>query len=87
MDQSDEAKAGAAVLVKVFEGIATKLKAERGLTDEQIGLAMLATGVNSLTKAWSGPEMVERMAGLLGGLMETYGIQPDGEHVPRGRLN
>lgn len=87
MDQSDEAKAGAAVLVRVFEGITEKLKAERGLTDEQIGLALMAVGLNTLSKIWSGQEVVDHLAGITGAMMETHGIQPGGEVIPRGRPN
>lgn len=87
MDQSDEAKTQAMVLGRVLEGIGAKLKAEKGLTDEQIGLAMLATGLNSLSRAWTGPELVEHLSGVVGALMEVHGVQPSGEVVARGRPN
>lgn len=87
MDQSDEAKTRAMVLARVLEGIAAKLKAEKGLTDEQIGLAMLSTGLNTLSRAWSGPDLVNHLSGVVGALMEVHGIQPDGEVVARGRPN
>lgn len=87
MDTSEQAKAEAAVLTRVLEAIGDKLQADRGLTAEQVGLAMVAAGVNGLSKAWPGQEVVEFLATVTGGLMETHGIQPDGEHIPRGRPN
>lgn len=87
MDQSDEAKAEAAKLTRALEAIGAKLQAERGFTAEQVGLAMVAAGVNGLSKTWDGQKVVDCLAGVTGGLMETHGIQPDGEHILRGRPN
>lgn len=87
MDQSDEAKAGAAVLARALETIGAKLQAEKGLTAEQVATAMIAAGVNGLSKAWEGQKMVDFLAGVTGGLMTTYGIEPSGEVTPRGRPN
>jgi hypothetical protein len=87
MDRSDEARAETAVLAKALESIAGKLKTERGLSDEAIGLALLATGLNTLAKAWSGPDLCEHMAHLTGSMMATYGVEPSGEVIPFSRLN
>jgi hypothetical protein len=87
MDRSEETRTETAALAKVLEGIAGKLKAERDLSDEAIGLAMLQTGLKSLVKVWDGQEMVDHMAELTGDLMAAYRVRPNGETVPRGRPN
>lgn len=87
MDQSKEAQAGAAVLVRVLESIVGKLKAEKGLTDEQIALALMAVGLNTLSKVWNGQEVVDHLAGVTWAMAETHGIQPNGEVIARGRPN
>lgn len=87
MDQSDEAKTDAAVLTRVFEAIGAKLQEERGLSQEQVALAMIAAGVSGLSQAWEGQKVVDTLAGVLGGLMAVHGIQPGGEVIARGRPN
>lgn len=87
MDQSPEAQAQAAVLTRVLEAIGAKLRAERGLSQEQVGLAMIAAGVSGLSQAWEGQKVVDTLAGVLGGLMAVHGIEPSGEVIPRGRPN
>lgn len=87
MDQSDQAKAEATVLARALETIGEKLQRERGLTGEQVALAMLATGLNGLSKVWSGQQVVDHLAGVTGALMEVHGIQPTGEVTARGRPN
>lgn len=87
MDQSEQAKAEAAKLTRVLEVIGDKVQAERGLSQEQVGLAMVAAGVNGLSRAWDGEKVVDCLARVTGGLMETHGISTSGEVIPRGRPN
>ncbi|WP_378975804.1 hypothetical protein [Methylobacterium komagatae] len=74
-------------LGRVLENIAAKIQAERGFTAEQVALAMVATGINGLSKAWDGQKVVDFLAGVTGGLMTTHGIEASGEVIPRGRPN
>ena len=87
MNEIETAKAEAIVLARVLEATAVRLKAQRGLQDREIGLAMLQTAMKLLGNAMDGPTLVELMAGATGAMMEVHGIRPDGEHVTRARPN
>lgn len=87
MDSSPEAQAKAAALSRVLEALGAKLQAERGLSQEQVGLAMIAAGVSGLSQAWEGQKVVDTLAGITGALMATHGIEPNGEVIARGRPN
>lgn len=87
METTDAAKADAIVLARALEAVAARLKAQRGLQDREIGLAMLQTAMKLLGNAMDGPALVELMAGATGAMMEVHGIQSTEEVIARGRLN
>ena len=87
MDESDEARQTAKVLGATFENVGRRLIAEKGVSQQQVGLAMLAAGVNLLGETWDAPHLVRHMVGVASGLSEALGVDPETGELDKATLN
>jgi hypothetical protein len=65
------------ILTRALEGVCAGLKKEKGVTDEQVGMALMAASLNFLGQAWSGEYLVAHLAGLTTALADHHGIDPE----------
>lgn len=60
-----------------LEPVVERMKATKGFNDEEIGLALLAVGLNCLSSTWSGEHLVGHLANLTAAMADMHRIDPE----------
>ena len=72
----DESREKTKQIVRAVEGAMERLKETTSFTDEEIGLALLASGLNSLNNVWTGDRLVAHLANLTAAVADHPRIDP-----------
>lgn len=77
MTDDDVSREKTKQIVRAIERAMKQLKKTTSFTDEEIGLGLLASGLNSLSDAWPGNRLVTHVANLTAALGDHPRIDPE----------
>ena len=77
MTGDDESREKTKQIVRAIDGAMKQLKKTTSFTDEEIGLALLAGGLNSLNNVWTSDRLAAHLANLTAAVAGHPRVDPE----------